>query len=120
MENELVKVVPMTAWEQAVIVVLFIMLIIGLLGWFSRQSDKWQKFMFDIDDKWRQFNREQREDNNSKMDDVEKSLQDLTTVTSKLVERVDVMVCRIYPEPVVKTTRRRKTPVKMPEDNACN
>ena len=55
---EVVEAVPFSAWEQAVFVVLLIVFAISLLAWFSKQSDKWQKFMFDIDEKWRQFNKE--------------------------------------------------------------
>jgi len=83
--------IPFTAWEQAVFVVLFILLVSGLLVWFSKQSDKWQKFMFDIDEKWRAFNREQRESNLQSMNCVEGSLKDLTTVTQGLVNEVREM-----------------------------
>ena len=83
--------IPFTAWEQAVFVVLFITMVIGLLYWFSKQSDKWQKFMFDIDEKWRAFNREQRETNLQSMNCVESSLKDLTTVTQGLVNEMREM-----------------------------
>ena len=83
--------IPFTAWEQAVFVVLFITMVIGLLYWFSKQSDKWQKFMFDIDEKWRAFNREQRDSNQESMNCVEGSLKDLTTVTQGLVNEIREM-----------------------------
>jgi len=83
--------IPFTAWEQAVFVVLFITMVIGLLYWFSKQSDKWQKFMFEIDEKWRAFNREQRETNLQSMNCVEGSLKDLTTVTQGLVNEMREM-----------------------------
>jgi len=83
--------IPFTAWEQAVFVVLFITMVIGLLYWFSKQSDKWQKFMFDIDEKWRAFNREQRDSNQESMNCVEGSLKDLTTVTQGLVNEMREM-----------------------------
>jgi len=83
--------IPFTAWEQAVFVVLFITMVIGLLYWFSKQSDKWQKFMFEIDEKWRAFNREQRETNQQSMNCVEGSLKDLTTVTQGLVNEIREM-----------------------------
>ena len=88
--------VPFTAWEQAALVGLFIVFVGVLLRWFSLQSDKWQKFMFDIDDKWRLFNKEQRDQNNCAMSDVNKSLGDLTQVTGKLVQTVDEMRADIY------------------------
>lgn len=85
------EAIPFEAWEQAVFVALFVVFGIGLLTWFGKQSDKWQKFMFDIDDKWRAFDREQREANNCAMEDVRKGLADLTQVTGKLVLTVDEM-----------------------------
>lgn len=87
----LIESIPFTAWEQAAIVCLFILLVIGLLRWFSVQSDKWQKFMFDIDEKWRKFNKEQREENNCAMANVESGLSDLTTVTQGLVHEIREM-----------------------------
>ena len=83
--------IPFTAWEQAVFVALFIVFVIGLLGWFSKQSDKWQKFMFDIDEKWREFSRQQRIENNNAMENVEKSLVDLTKVTEGMLNEVKKM-----------------------------
>lgn len=85
------EAVPIVAWEQAAIVVLFIFFCGGLLAWFGKQSDKWQKFMFDIDATWRQFSKEQREQNNCAMQNVEGSLKDLTTVTQALVSEVKEM-----------------------------
>lgn len=83
--------IPFAAWEQAVFVALFIVFVIGLLGWFSKQSDKWQKFMFDIDEKWREFSRQQRIENNNAMENVEKSLVDLTKVTEGMLNEVKKM-----------------------------
>lgn len=87
--------IPFTAWEQAVFVVLFIVFVISLMGsllaWFNRQSDKWQKFMLDIDDKWRAFNKEQREENNCAMADVNAGLTNLTKVTEGLVQEIREM-----------------------------
>ena len=83
--------IPFAAWEQAVFVALFILFSLGMLYWFSKQSDKWQRFMFDIDEKWRAFNREQRQSNLESMNCVEGSLKDLTTVTQGLVNEVKEM-----------------------------
>jgi hypothetical protein len=43
---------PFAAWEQAVFVALFIVLVIALLGWFSKQQSSWQKFMDDQNVRW--------------------------------------------------------------------
>ena len=88
---ETVEVIPFTAWEQAVFVGLFIVLVVGLLYWFTKQSDKWQNFMLTIDEKWREFNKEQRLDNNCQMKDVNASLSDLAQVTQGLVSEVKEM-----------------------------
>ena len=88
---EVAETIPFSAWEQAVFVALFIVFVVGLLSWFSKQSKQWQQFMFDIDDKWRAFNREQRDSNQKSMNCVEGSLKDLTTVTQGLVSEVREM-----------------------------
>ena len=85
------ELLPVTAWEQAAIIGIFIVFVGILLAWFSRQSDKWQKFMFDIDEKWRAFNKEQRDENNDSLRCVENSLKDLTTVTQGLVSEMKEM-----------------------------
>ena len=85
------ELIPASAWEQAVFVSLFIVLVVGLLYWFTRQSDKWQSFMLEIDEKWRAFNKEQREENNACMTDVNSGLRNLTQVTQGLVTEVREM-----------------------------
>ena len=85
------ELLPATAWEQAAIIGIFIVFVGILLAWFSKQSDKWQKFMFDIDSKWRDFNKEQREDNNCAMADVNASLSNLTKTTGDLARSVEEM-----------------------------
>ena len=86
-----VELIPLTAWQQAAVVCLFIVLVILLLNWFSKQSKNWQDFIDKSNEKWREFNREQREENNCAMNDVKGSLQDLTTVTQALVGEVKEM-----------------------------
>lgn len=82
------EVLPATAWEQAVFVALFIVLVLWLLAWFSKQSDKWQSFIFQIDEKWREFSKNQREENNCAMADVNASLTNLAKTTSDLAHSV--------------------------------
>ena len=85
------EIIPSNAWIQAVFVCLFIVLIIVLINWFSRQSDKWQSFIESSNDKWRKFSQEQREENNSCMADVNQGLSNLTQVTQGLVSEVREM-----------------------------
>ena len=83
--------IPFTAWEQAVFVALFIMFVIGLLAWFTKQSDKWQSFIANMEERWREFNREQRKDNNACMQSLESSTRGLTDVVQQLLMQVKEM-----------------------------
>lgn len=85
------ELIPTIAWEQAVYVCLFIVVLIVLLYWFSKQSKEWQSFIAALDDKWRAFNKEQRDENNDSLRCVENSLKDLTTVTQGLVSGIKEM-----------------------------
>lgn len=76
--------IPFTAWEQAVFVGLFIVLVVMLLGWFTKQSDKWQNFIAKLEEQWRIFNREQRQENNA-------CIQGLVEVVQQLLLQVKEM-----------------------------
>ena len=86
-----VELIPITAWQQAAVVCLFIVLVILLLNWFSKQSKNWQDFIDKSNEKWREFNREQREENNCAMADVNASLSNLTKTTGDLARSVEEM-----------------------------
>ena len=96
------ELLPATAWEQAAIIGIFIVFAIFVFGWLAKsrkedrqfqaeESDKWQTFIGSIDDKWRAFNKEQREENNCAMADVNASLSNLTNVTGDLARSVEEM-----------------------------
>lgn len=89
--TEFAETIPFTAWEQAVFVALFIVMVVGLLYWFTKQNDKWQNFIARIEEQWRQFSKEQRVENNSCMMEVKQGLVDLTQVTQGLVLEVKEM-----------------------------
>ena len=96
------ELLPATAWEQAAIIGIFIVFAIFVFGWLAKsrkedrqfqaeESDKWQTFIGSLDDKWRAFNKEQREENNCAMADVNASLSNLTNVTGDLARSVEEM-----------------------------
>ena len=85
------EVIPQIAWEQAVYVSLFIVLIVVLVNWFSKQSDKWQQFIEASNEKWRAFSEKQRNENNCAMGDVNESLSNLTRTTGDLARSVEEM-----------------------------
>ena len=76
--------IPFTAWEQAVFVGMFAVVIFALLAWFTKQSDKWQSFIARMEEQWRNFNKEQRKENNDCM-------QGLTDVIHELLLQVKEM-----------------------------
>ena len=84
MDTTVAQSIPFTAWEQAVFVVLFILTVLGLLGWFTKQSNKWQNFIAQMNEQWRTFNRDQRKENNDCM-------QGLTDVIQQLLMQVKEM-----------------------------
>ena len=94
--NEISEVIPYSAWQQAVFVVLIIVLVVWLLAWMSKQQKTWQDFIAGRDDQWQLFSREQYKESNDGLSDVNKSLADLTLVTGKLVQTVDEMRQDIY------------------------
>lgn len=83
--------IPYSAWEQAVFVVLFVLLVIALLRWFSSQQGKWQEFIQSRDDQWQEFLSHQREVDQERYEGVEESVKNLTKVTSELVKEVQDM-----------------------------
>ncbi|NLI08129.1 MAG: hypothetical protein GX457_13715 [Thermotogaceae bacterium] len=96
------ELLPATAWEQAAIIGIFIVFAIFVFGWLAKsrkedrqfqaeESNKWQTFIGSLDDKWRAFNKEQREENNCAMADVNASLSNLTNVTGDLARSVEEM-----------------------------
>ncbi len=85
------ELIPASAWEQAVYVSLFIVLIVVLINWFSKQSDKWQQFIEASNEKWRAFSEKQRNENNCAMGDVNESLSNLTRTTGDLARSVEEM-----------------------------
>ena len=56
--NEISEVIPYSAWQQAVFVVLIIVLVVWLLAWMSKQQQIWQDFIAGRDDKWQAFSQE--------------------------------------------------------------
>lgn len=94
--NEISEVIPYSAWQQAVFVVLIIVLVVWLLAWMSKQQQIWQDFIARRDDKWQAFSQEERMENNACLADVNKGIGDLTKVTGRLVQTVDEMRTDIY------------------------
>lgn len=80
--EETLTVIPDIAWEQAVFVCLFIILVIGLLRWFSKQQANWQDFINSQNAEWRGW-----------MDKAEirtaTQMRNVTSTLEKLAEKLD-------------------------------
>ena len=80
--------VPFTAWEQSVFVVLFLVLVVVLIKWFSSQQEKWQRFMGEMNKSWQDFIEAQRREERETLDGLKKTVGDITVVTTALVQQV--------------------------------
>ena len=104
--TEVIQTIPFTAWQQAAIIGLFIVFAALVFAYLTRheekreanaqafqksESDKWQTYIADENEKWRAFSQKQRDDNNCAMAKVDESLTNLTNITGKLVMTVDEM-----------------------------
>ena len=89
---ETTNAIPFTAWEQAVFVALFIVMVVLLLTWFSKQQKSWQEFMRSQNESWQNSIREQNEswqkwlneENQRECDAMEKVTKSLEKLSDKL------------------------------------
>jgi hypothetical protein len=94
MDTTIVEAIPYPAWQQAVFVALFIVLVVSLLIWFTRQQSAWQKFVQKINDSWQQTVKENNaswqtwlaEQNARECDSMGKVTLSLDRLTEKLAE----------------------------------
>jgi len=56
--SNVAEIIPFTAWQQAAFVGMFIVLVVVLLAWFSKENAKAQKFQQDQNDSWQRFLKE--------------------------------------------------------------
>ena len=111
--TEVAGVIPFSAWEQAVFYVLLTVFVVYVFSWIAKQnkeardhaakesvkarefqeaqSEKWQKFIFDLNANLQEQNRVDREKQNCAMADVNKGLTNLTQVTQGLVTEIREM-----------------------------
>lgn len=105
--------IPYSAWEQAPFFVLLAVFFVWILTWQNKrdkerdaaqaerekeqqdfqeaQSDKWQSFINELNDKSWERNKEQRDQNNACLSDVNKGMSGLTQVIGNLVQSVEEM-----------------------------
>jgi hypothetical protein len=85
--------IPFTAWEQAVFVALFVVFVLSLLAWFSRQQNTWQDFIQARDAAWQKFLAEQRADDKTALNSLairtDEGFRRLTDATTNLTKALD-------------------------------
>lgn len=93
-----IELIPHTAWEQAVFVVLFIVVVLGILSWASKQQGKWQDFIAQQNNAWQNFTKEERKETavsmggmQSSIVGMQKSIVNLEKTTGELVINVREM-----------------------------
>ena len=78
--------IPLTSWEQAVVVVLFAVVFMAILGyllaWFSRTQKDWQSFMKVMNNEWREW----LDDANCRENEA---MSKITTALDRLSEKLD-------------------------------
>lgn len=107
-----IELLPDTAWEQAVFVCLFIVLVVLLLNWFSKQQDKWQQFMFGQDEKWRNWLDRANCNTAEAMKGVTDALNAVNTNLHSLSDQLDAHddnAKELVEKAVIAVTKERKT-----------
>lgn len=110
MDPTSVTKVPMTAWEQAVIVVLFILFLGGvfafirwLLSWIKTLQREWQEFTAKLNKDWRDWMDEQRTQDRNVLNGINVSVIDLGKKLDLHDQKVDKRI-----DQIVVATRRKK------------
>ena len=110
MDPELVTKIPLTAWEQAVIVVLFIIFLGGvfafvrwLLSWIRGLQVQWQEFTTKLNQDWRDWMDEQREQDRNVLENIANAVTELGQKMDSHDQKVEERIERI-------AVRRKKVP----------
>jgi len=102
MDPTAVANIPMTAWEQAVVVVLFILFLGGvfafvrwLLGWIKGLQREWQSFTTKLNQDWRDWMDEQRAQDRHVLEDIACAVSDLGKKMDVHDQKVEERIERI-------------------------
>lgn len=103
--------IPMTAWEQSVVVVLFVVAFLAIVGyllnWFSKQQKSWQEFIAKNNSDWRSWLEDQNKRETESMGGVISALNKLSEKIDTHDDKVDARFSRAQ-ELLSKTQPRPK------------
>src|SRR5574343_903203 len=84
-----IAAIPITAWQQAVIVVLFVVFVIALLYWFTGQQKSWQEFICKRDEQWQAWLNNRDREHNNQLSVVAQTLEKLRNKLDEHDDKVD-------------------------------
>jgi hypothetical protein len=83
--EEVVQYIPIPAWQQAAIVIIFVLAFLGILSWFAAREKNWQNYITALFDKilerdvfWQSWLEKQSLQSNQCMLDVTRALENLS------------------------------------------
>lgn len=86
------EAIPFTAWQQAVFVALFIVLVVTLFTFFAKQQVNWQNFIQKRDQQWQDW---MKETNCQTADAMERVTEALEKLSQKIDAHDDKVESRI-------------------------
>lgn len=92
MEN---TAIPLTAWQQGGMVVLFVLAFFVLLRYFASQQKSWQDFICKRDDQWQAWLNGRDRDHNAQLTQVTKALESIATKLEEHDDKVDQRIATI-------------------------
>lgn len=87
--------IPITAWQQAVIVVLFVVFVLALLRWFTMQQQSWQDFICKRDEQWQAWLNNRDREHNGQLTVVAQTLEKLLNKLDDHDDKVDKRIADI-------------------------
>lgn len=99
------QAIPYTAWQQAVFVALFIVLVVTLFAFFAKQQGNWQSFIQKRDQQWQDWMKETNCQTADAMERVTEALEKLSQKIDAHDDKVETRINTAVQE--VKGNRKR-------------
>lgn len=81
--------IPLTAWQQGGMVVLFALVVFVLLRYFASQQKSWQDFICKRDDQWQSWLNNRDRDHNAQLSEVTTALKSIATMLEEHDDKSD-------------------------------
>ena len=87
--------IPLTAWQQGGMVVLFAVVIFFMLRHFANQQKSWQEFICKRDDQWQAWLNSRDRDHNAQLAEVTSALKSIAQLIEDHDDKVDQRITDI-------------------------